>query len=242
MNLPKFESRKKTSSVNVTSKRVKLEKANSQMFIAIAIASLVVAFCAVWLNIIWQEKRFQDVLIDERNQVLDQAEANLTNIEQLTTSFVNLENANDLIVGQGDEANSTIILDALPPKYDFPAVASSIDDVARRSGVQLQTFTGDDLIDEAIDSAIEPTPIEIPFRVVIEGSSSATQEFLTNLERSIRPMRVTALNIGGTDDNLETVLEVVTYYQPSVNVDITTKTIDSTGRISIPQLIEGGLQ
>lgn len=228
----------KSSGINVTSKRVKLEKANSQIFIATAAASFVIAFCAVWLNIIWEEKQFQDIVISERKEVLDQAQENIANIEELKTSFVNLENANDLLVGQGDEANSTVILDALPPKYDFPAVASSMDDIAKRSGVLLLTFTGDDLVEEAVDSAIEPFPTQIPFRVVINGSSSATEEFLVNLERSIRPMSVSSLNISGTDDELETVLEIVTHYQPSVNVDITTKTIDSSGKIRTETPVE----
>lgn len=222
----------KSNTVNITSKRVKLEQANSQIFFAAAIASFVISMCLVLLNILWGEYRFNSRIIGERQDVLTQAEENIANIEELKVSFTNLENANDLIVGQGEEANSTIVLDALPPKYDFPAVASSMNDAAKRSGVTLLTFSGEDQVEDAIDSEISPDPIEIPFRIVINGSAEATQDFLANLENSIRPMRITSMNTSGSDEDLETILDIITYYQPSVNVDITTKTIDFSGRES----------
>lgn len=210
----------------ISTKTQQIEKANSTLFIAIIIASIIVSFSAVFIQILWKQGRFNAKVISAQETVRNDIEYNLETIPKLESELVVLENADDLLANQGDKKNSAVILDALPSKYDFPALATSFDSLAKRSGVKLIMFEGDDQGDLAVSSSPDPTPVEIPFTVGVKGNYEGVVKFMNTLENSIRPLIVKNVEIKGKSGELELNLQVRTYYQPSVDLNTTKRTIE----------------
>jgi Tfp pilus assembly protein PilO len=117
------------------------------------------------------------------------------------------------------------VLDALPSKFDYPALVASLSNLAELTSVNLQSVDGIDLGQEAEQLSSSPTPVEIPITVDIEGSYTAMKKFLAGIENSIRPLDVQSINISGTDSNLRISLAIKTYYQPAFDVQVGKKEV-----------------
>jgi len=208
------------------SKRALIEKAGNSMFIAVAAASVVVAFCIVAINFMWDKAQYNSRVQTEKELARDTLITNIANATSLKTSFNQLETGDDLISGQGKKSNSAVILDALPRKYDFPALRTSIEKLADLSGVKLASFNGNDQESEAIASMISPVPQEIVFSVAIECNYDSLIDFIDNLENTIRPIKIERLRVSGSDSLMNASLDLITYYQPSVDINIQTRNIE----------------
>ncbi len=143
-------------------------------------------------------------------------EENVNIANQLNSSYQTLE--------AGTVVNSRVVLNALPNKYDFPAIATSIEKIASDGGYKLVRFSGEDSVDAVTDSK-NPEPVEVPFTVEIEGSYDTVKKFANDLQRSIRPFVVTGLDITGSQKNVRAVFSVSTYYQPAKNLTFEEKDI-----------------
>jgi Tfp pilus assembly protein PilO len=128
------------------------------------------------------------------------------------------------VIGTSDK-NSKIILDALPSKYDFPALATSLEKVITDSGAKITSITGKDNEAEAKQDSPDPKPIEMPFSISSNGSFATAKNLISNLEKSIRPIKVTSITLSGSDSNLQSTIVATTYYQPSKKLEIQQKTI-----------------
>ena len=58
------------------------------------------------------------------------------------------------------------------------------------------------------------TPVEVPFTISFDGKPQNTKDFLSVLQRSIRPIQVQQITITGNDTKLSTNITAKTYYQP----------------------------
>lgn len=210
----------------ISTKTQQIEKANSVLFATVVIASIVVSFSLVFVQILWKQGRFNARVISAQEVVRDDLKWNIETIPKLEAELVVLENADDLIKGQGDKTNSQIVLDALPSEYNFPAIATSFDSLAKKSGVKLTTFKGQDLGDAAPKTSPEPTPTEILFDVGVEGSYENIVKFINSLEVSIRPMKVKKLALAGNTGKLTLDLSLSTYYQPAIDLNLTKRTVE----------------
>ena len=217
----------KVKGVEISTKHLQIQKASSTVFATVAIASVVVSFCLVFLNILWGTAQFNSRVHDKQEDVRDLLEDNLKAAPELEESFKNLEISASLIPEQPDDKkNSEIILDALPSKFDFPALVSSINNLAKETSVSLRSFQGTDVGEEAAQSSNRPEPVEIPFIIEVEGKYEAVKKFLRGIETSIRPFEVKKLNLSGTDGNMRVNVEAVTYYQPAFNLEVTTEVVE----------------
>jgi Tfp pilus assembly protein PilO len=130
------------------------------------------------------------------------------------------------VIGTKDP-NSKIVLDALPSKYDFPALATSLEKILTDGGYKIESIIGTD--DEANQNLMEespdPQPVEMPFEITAGGSYPAIQKLINDFERSIRPFNVTSLELSGTDDNMRIDMQAKTYYQPEKTLEIKTKVV-----------------
>lgn len=210
----------------ISTKTQAIEKANSTLFITVIVASVIISFSLVFVQILWKQGRFNANVISAQEVARDDLESNLEAIPKLEAELVVLENADDILAGQGNKQNSAVILDALPSKYDFPAIATSFDALAKRTGVRLASFSGDDLGDLAEQSSPEPTPVEIPVTLSIEGDYDNIIRFLSTLEASIRPLVVSSLEITGNATGLTADVGLSTYYQPAVDLNVKKRTIE----------------
>lgn len=193
-------------------KRQQVEKAGATVFIVVAVSAVIVMFSLISMRFLWQKKSYNDRVITAKTKARDQLKTNLENTDKLTQQFPELE--------KSATANSKTILHALPPVYDYAALASSIDLLATLSGVQSNTSIGTDTSASAVNSATTSQPVEIPINLQVTGSYEAIKTYINTLERSIRPIHVMSVTYTGSGQNVQASLQAVTYYQPARSLDI----------------------
>lgn len=212
---------------NTSSMHGQITKAATQTFIAVAIASVVVSMSLVLLNILWGTAKYNSRVQGQQEETRKVLQSNVEAAPELEKSFRNLEIGDNLLTGQPDDKkNSEVILDALPSKFDFPALATSIDALAARSSVELDTFSGVDLGSGATQSSASPEPEVIPFNVEVKGSYASITKFLKGLEDSIRPISVVSIKLSGTDSNLTASIKAETNYQPAFDLTIQKEVVE----------------
>jgi hypothetical protein len=64
-----------------------------------------------------------------------------------------------------------------------------------------------------------------PVPVGATGSFNEIKDLLTVFERSIRPIRVTKLEITGSNSKLQTTINAKTYYQPGKTINFQKKVV-----------------
>ena len=196
----------------ITSRRDKIARANSTVFVAVAIASVVVVMSIISIRFLWNQKSYNDSVISSKTEVRDQINTNLSNLDELKNEFPALKDRST--------NNSETILHALPPVYDYAGLASSISFLARESGVRFSGGIGEDASAAAIRSAPTSAPVEIPLSLSVEGDYTTIRRFIRNLELSIRPFTVTAVDYSGTSSSLTAGITATTYYQPARSLDV----------------------
>ncbi len=214
---------------NLSLKRIAIDKAHSTLLISVAVATFIAFFSMVGINSLFSQARYQSKVISKQEKARDQMKKNIEAAKKLDTTYREFENSPENILGgnpQGtgdrDGENARIVLDALPSKYDFPALATSIEKMLKDNNIALVALTGtdDEVAQAANDSSSTPKPIEIPFTAEATVSSQNGKNFVSLFERSIRPMQITKVTINGTNNQLKTTLTVKTYFQPERNLDV----------------------
>ena len=194
------------------SRREKITKANSAVFVATAVAAVIVVFSMISLRFLWEQKSYNDRVIKAKTSARNTLKDNLESLDKLSSQFPALENSST--------TNTSTILHALPPSYDYTALATSIDSLAQQSGVTLSGGLGDDLSASAIATSSVSSPQEIPLGMQVTGTYPNIVKFIQNLERSIRPIVVSSVSYSGTDAGLTVRLTATTYYQPARSLDV----------------------
>lgn len=202
----------KKVSVQTVSRREKIVKANSTVFVATAIAAVIVMFSLMSIRFLWQQKQYNDRVVTAKTQARDDLKQNLENIDKLAEQFPALE--------ESSSTNSSTILHALPPTYDYPALATAIESLAQTSGVTLSGGLGEDQSSTAQTSSSVSQPQEIPLDINVKGDYASVVKFITNLERSIRPISASAVTYTGGNTGLTAHISATTYYQPARNLDV----------------------
>lgn len=221
--------------LNFSTKRLMISKANSTMVVVTAVAAFVTAFSLVTSRALLSQRSFQSRVIAEKEAAADQLVQNLAAVDSLQQAYQAFVSAPQNAIGgspdgeaDNDGDNAKIVLDALPSKYDFPALASSLEKILVERNFAIDSITGtDDAIAQAGNlSSPVPEPIEIPFEVAVTSNYDSLKALTQVLERSIRPFSITALSFSGSDADVQLTITAKTYYQPEKNLTITTKEIE----------------
>jgi hypothetical protein len=112
-------------------------------------------------------------------------------------------------------------LDALPSKYDAPALAASLEKILTGRSVFITGLTVTD--DPATNSdAPQADPVAKPVVFAFVGGTTfkGAANVLKDFERSIRPFDLNKLEISGSDNNLQVTANMTTYYQPAKSLDL----------------------
>lgn len=215
--------------IQTTGKRLQISKANSVMVIAVGVAAFMVTFCAIASKTLLSQRSYQARVIEKKEQARDTLNQNVENVEKLAVSYKafveteqNVLGGDPKGTGDKDGDNAKIVLDALPSKYDFPALATSLEKLIGDS-YTLESVQGvdDEVAQAAKESSSNPVPIEIPVDVSIKaGSYGSTQGLFSLFERSIRPFKVNKLTLTSGGGTVNVDWTGVTYYQPSKSVEI----------------------
>jgi hypothetical protein len=214
----------------LSSKHVLVDKANTTVIIAAAIAAAVVVFSLFASKALIDKISYQNKVIDKRATANEQLKKNIDAKDQLVASYTAFNDAPESVIGTA-ESNSKVVLDALPSKYDFPALNTSIDGIITGAGMSVETITGSDLETSAEQSSITPTPIAIPFEFTAKGSYEAAQKLITDLQRSIRPFKIISIDFTASEGgSISVTIAGETYYQPAKDLGIENKKVGKDGK------------
>ena len=214
---------------NFSTKRIAIDKAYATLVIAVAAAAFVVVFSLVASKALLDQRSYQSKVISKKETALNTLKSNIVAADKLTNSYKEFVGATTNVLGgnpQGDADrdgdNARIILDALPSKYDFPALTSSIDKLLRDNGLTPTAINGtdDEITQTAAQAEGSPQPIEIPFDVEVKASNEQGKALLGLFERSIRPFKIQKISISGKDAQLEFVINGITYFQPEKTLNL----------------------
>lgn len=221
-----------------TPKRVQIDKTQSTMLAVITGATIITIFCLMSAKALLAQAAYQRRVVNANHAAVKQLQANVNNAKQLVTQYNQVFEGNspsNIIGGQNDSSNSAvppngdnarIVLDALPSKYDFPALLSSVSKVLNADGITAASVTGtDESATIKDDSGPNPQPQQIQLMVGGTGSYAQVQTFVQDLERSIRPFDVVKLSLSGPQNQLNFAMTLNTYYQPAKTLSIVTKEV-----------------
>jgi len=213
-------------------KHLEINKANTMIVVACAVATVIVVFAAVASISLGKDMSYKNKVINLRNKANKQLLSNITAANSLDQSYQAFESSSESVIGTSDD-NAKIVLDALPSKYDFPAFITSLEWMITNSGSTISGITGTDNEATAAQNSIDPQPVVIPFQISTSGTYTNAQSLISELQRSIRPIQITSLTFSGSDTNLTTTISAQTYYQPEkqlgIQQSVVTNSSSSTG-------------
>ncbi len=220
---------------NFSIKSIAIDKSQTKIVVVIGIAAILTVFSLMFTKTLLAEQSFQSRLIHADEVANSQLETNTRLADQLTVAYNNFEDQTTNIIGGSnsgtgpqDGSNATIVLDALPSQYDFPALASSMTKILSSLNLSGSSISGVD--EETTQGNVQPSsnpqPIAIPFSFEVTGASyTSVQDLIKTLEESIRPIQVQSLTIGGNQTSMQVSIQAQTYFQPSKIMGITKETI-----------------
>ncbi|MGI9028065.1 MAG: hypothetical protein ACR2FM_04470 [Candidatus Saccharimonadales bacterium] len=217
----------------LSAKRIEIDKAQLTILVASGAAAFVIAFCMVAGKSLLDQRAYQARVIGKKQIALKQVKSNAEAYKKLNTSFeqfddpvANILGGNPAGTGDKDGDNARIVLDALPSKYDFPALTTSVEKIFKDNGFQIKEIIGtDDEVAQSQQISI-PQPVELPFSVKIGISGTSGSSAVNLLERSIRPIQVKSLTFKVEQgEQPELTINAKTFYQPSKIFKVETEQI-----------------
>ena len=223
------------AAIDLKPKRVQIDKANVVVVAAVTIAAFVSIFSLVAIKSLWSQRSYQSHVISARETARDQLKSNIDNAGKLTESYkqfvssaANVIGGSAAGTGERDGDNARIVLDALPSKYDFPALASSLEKLIKGQGLSIQSIVGtdDELNQGGAEDSSTPAAVEMPFKLAISGDYTATQNFIIVLEKSIRPFVINQLVLdAGEGGTISMTIDAKTFYQPEKSLNVKSEVI-----------------
>lgn len=207
--------------LELSTKRVQLDKANVMIVTIVAIACFITVFSLVASKSLLGQLAYQNKVISAKDKANRELTASIQARDTLVSQYKLFVGSETNIIGGSasgttdrDGDNAKIVLDALPSKYDYPALATSLEKLLVSSGLEISTIGGtDDEVNQSAAASGTPVATDMPFTLAFSGNAQSTQEFLGVMQRSIRPIQVQQIAFSGADDKLTTTLTAKTYYQ-----------------------------
>lgn len=215
-------------------KRTLITKANRNMVVATALAAFVLVFALVAGRAMVSQIAYQQRVISAKKEALATLQADIEAVNSLELSYRQFVAGNPNALGgaingggEQDGDNARIVLDALPSRYDFPALTASVEELVVGQNMQILGISGTD--EEATQgeeqSSPNPSPVAMPFQVQASGSYGSVQDLIGAFRRSIRPFQIETLEIAGSESSMTVTINAQTFYQPEKNLTITEEVV-----------------
>ncbi|MFZ1249570.1 MAG: hypothetical protein WAQ24_04585 [Candidatus Saccharimonadales bacterium] len=215
-----------------SSKQLMIDKANTTILVVVSVAAFLVVFTGVACKTLMKQYSYQQRIISGKRTAIDQIRKDIEASKQLNTSYQSFiqtsQNAiggNPNGVGQQDGNNAKIVLDALPSRYDFPALTTSLETLVATQNVKINSIAGvdEEVSQSANRSSITPQPVPIPFQLSTASDYEGVKRVIEALERSIRPIKIKTIDISGNQRELTLSIDAETYYQTAKSLNIRTE-------------------
>lgn len=209
-------------------KRQQIEVAGRVMFVWVAIAACALSFCAATGQYLFAKWQHNNNVMAAKQRALDTLSSNIKNSQDLIKDVDGLVADESLADVKTDpkDPNTKSVLDALPTTFDPAALATSLQRVVlSRSSVAIDNISVPQELEGPSEEALKPVPQEMSFSFIISGSYENIKHAIADVEKTIRPIKITSINLAGSDNNLRAAVEAVTYYQPAKSVTVEEETI-----------------
>lgn len=215
-------------------KHIQISKAGSTTTVVLAVAVFVSVASLVGAYTMLQQRSYQSKVIVEKELAVKTLNDNIEEVNTLVTSYrefigrpTNIIGGATTGTGDRDGDNAKLILDALPSKYDFPALATSLEKVLSQDNFTINSISGtDDEIAQGSKDAVTPEVVEIPFAFSVIGNFDNLNDLIKKLETSIRPFHLNKVEFNVSDETAELNINAKTFYQSEKKLNITTKVVE----------------
>ncbi|HUS25762.1 MAG TPA: hypothetical protein VMY99_00245 [Nevskiaceae bacterium] len=217
-----------------STKRTLITQANKNMVVATGIAAFVVVFSLVASKALLSQAAYQNRVINAKKTAVKQLKDDLGARDSLVNSYKafvgtsqNVLGGSPTGTGDQDGDNAKLMLDALPSKYDFPALATTLEKILTSQNLQIVSISGtdDEIAQGVAQTNGSPQPVPMPFQIQVSGSYQSIQSLVDLFERSIRPFQVQKVSFGGSESAMTLSVDAQTFYQPEKGLNITTKVV-----------------
>ena len=216
-------------------KRTQIAKANRTMFVWIAGASALVGFAVVVAIFLGQKVIFNERVLAAKGKTVATLQADIAQVPQLEDQVrvLNTNSALSSIKVASDEQPVQVILDALPSDANSSALGASLQNVLLAgigglsiSSLQVTPVAGvEDLSSNSsttttsdITSSTDQNAIS--FHAVLLGSQANFQQALQNIEKSIRIIDITRLEITSSGSQLTMTIDGNGFYEPATTLQL----------------------
>ena len=224
----------KTSRAHLSVKRVQIDKSQSRMLVAAAIAAFMLTFALVGGKMLVGQIVYQNKVISAKKDAVRQMKSNIQASSSLMTSYKafvstskNAIGGNPQGAGPQDGDNAKIVLDALPSRYDFPALTTSLERLLNAQNMTIESISGsdDEVNQQENESSPSPEAVPVPFQISANGAYASAQSLFDSFDKSIRPLQVQKVQLSGGQNQMFVKIDAQTYYQPGKNFNITKKDV-----------------
>lgn len=215
-------------------KRTLIGKANNSMVMATTIAAFILVFTLVGGKALISQVGYQGRVIDAKKKALTQLKADLDARDSLEESYKDFVKRSPNVLGgetegatEKDGDNAKIVLDALPSKYDFPALTTSLEKLIVGQNLTIVGISGTDeeVTQKSKETSTDPVAITMPFEVRVNGSYQSVQNLIDVFSRSIRPFQIQNIEISGDETSMNASITAQTFYQPEKSLNIKTEVV-----------------
>lgn len=215
-------------------KRVQIGKANRSTVVITSLAAFVLVFAIIAGRAMISQISYQQRVIDAKKEALSTAQQDLQALDSLKSAYAEFVEADPNVLGGSldgegelDGDNAGIVLDALPSRYDFPALTSSLEELILSQNMSIVSIGGtDEEVTQSDQAGPNPQPIPIPFQVRASGSYNSVQDLVDVFARSIRPFQIQSLELSGGEDSMTVSIDASTFFQPEKVLSITEEVIE----------------
>ena len=223
-------------------KRTQISKANRTMFLWVAGASALVGFAVVAAIFLGQKLFFNEKVLYAKNKTVSVLNENNRVVADLKTNVRVLDTNADLakVKATGSDQTIRVILDALPSDANSLALGASLQSklLAGIPGLTLvslqvdpvqgiESLTGAGVVSSsnAASPVAATTDNQITFQFSVTGNQASLLQALTNLERSIRTIDITRLQIQNQGSSQVMTVQGRAFYQPAKNIVLYDKVV-----------------
>lgn len=210
-------------------KQAAVDKNQTTIFAVVAIASVITVGSLMVAKGLWSQSSYLGKVADKKEAAVKQLKDNKVAVASLTEAYnkFNEQSPNLLggtTTGNGprDGSNGTLILDALPNTYDFPALTSSLERLLVGYLIDGINGSDDSLAQESMPAGV---PVEMPFTFDVSTSYDGFKQLLDSFNKSIRPFNIVKLELSGVNSDLKVTVEAKSYYQPDAGLEITSEVV-----------------
>lgn len=215
-------------------KRQQIAKANRAMFLGVAGASAIVGAAIVLSFVLVQKLIFNEKVLFEKQATVGALQHNNEVAEKLKANIRVLNTNESLLTLQteGDTEPAQVVLDALPATANSAALGASLqsDKLLAQPGITIESLTVDPVAgvesDDGESSSDSDTTITFSFTVSTSSSNAdGLKDLLKRIERSIRTINITQLNVQSQGSRLVMTAQGEAYYEPAKTIELGSKVV-----------------